>query len=198
MSEKNWINIISSFGSGLFGSLVGISYAIIATRDRKDQNKYQDAKENLSILLCILEDLNILNQAYVFRGIFCPQIEHRVPSLSYENGDGQKMSYAQRAHQFQMIGYRIINNCRKMICLVPESHLPKTLTVCKEIIKSLRHRKTLSSKTHLDYMISTMISCLSKQDSTTDKQMNQFAQQLQQWHDSLEQEIEEELPFLWG
>lgn len=195
--SKNWISIISSLVSGFLGSLVGIFAAKIASWDRINQNKYQDAKENLPILLSILEDLNILNQAYVFRGTFCPQIEHRCPTLSNEDGDGLKMSYAQRAHQFQMVGYRIINNCRKMIFLSPPSHLPQVPDICKEIIKSLRHRDTHSSKTRLDYMSIVMVSCLSEQDDTAYSEMKQFAQQLQEWHDLLEQAIEKELSSLW-
>ncbi len=197
MSEENWISIISSLISGFLGSLAGIFTAKIATWDRVNQNKYQDAKDNLPILLSILKDLNILNQAYVFQGTFCPQIEHRSPILSYEDGDGLKMSYSQRAHQFQMVGYRIINNCRSIIFLTPPLHLPQVLSVCKEIIKSLRHRDTPSSKTCLDYMSVVMVSCLSKQDDKTYSEMKQFAQQLQEWHDLLEQAIEKELSSLW-
>jgi len=195
--SKNWISIVSSLVSGFFGSLAGIFATEIATRERLNQNKYKDAKENLPILLSILEDLNILNQAYIFRGVFCPQIEHRAPTLSCEDGDGQEMSYAQRGHQFQMVGYRIIKNCRKIIFLTPPSHLPQVLAVCKEIIKSLKHRDAPSSKTRLDYMSVTMVSCLSKQDGTTYSEMKQFAQQFHEWHDLLEQAIEKELSSLW-
>jgi len=168
-----------------------------ANEERKNQNKYSDAKENLPVLLSILEDLNILNQAYVFCGKFCPQIEHRMPTLSNKDGDGPNMSYAQRAHQFRMFGYRIIRNCKTMIFLTPPSHLPQVIAVCKEIVKSLEHRKNRLTKIRLDYISNVMLSCLSKKESANDEMMR-LAQQFQKWHDDLNQAIEKELSSLWS
>ena len=186
--------------SGISGFLGAWFGAISVSWNRKNQNKYQDAKQSLPILLSILEDLSILHEAYIFRGVFCPQLEHRCPALSDEDGDGLKMSYAQRGHQFQMIGYRLIRNCRKMIFITPSSHLPQVLDTCKKIIKSLRYRKTPSSKNYLDYMSIVIVACLSEKYNTSHpkiEQMEQFAKKLQNWHDLLEREIEKELPSLW-
>ena len=39
------------------------------------QKKYQDTNDSLPVLLEILDDLNKLHQAFVFKGIFCPPLK---------------------------------------------------------------------------------------------------------------------------
>ena len=164
---------------------------------RKKQNKYQDAKANLPILIEILEDLNILEQAYVFRGVFCPPLEHRAPHLSDKDGDGvTNMSYAQRGRQFQLIGYRIIRNCRKVIFLTPINHLRSTLETCKDIKNFLCLKKTRDSKTHLDQQIMLLIGILPHNNIDREQEIKVFTEKLHQFYDALDAAIEKELPRL--
>lgn len=173
---------------------------------RKKQNKYQDAKANLPILIEILEDLKILEQACVFHGAFCPLLEHRMPEFSDKDGvDASKMSYAQRGHQFRLIGHRIIRNCSKMIFLTPEAYLPQTLEVCRNIKNFLCSKKTPNSKSNLDVQIGTLINVLSPQDpgivpgniiNSWRCEVKEFAEKINQFHGALEIAIEKELPLL--
>jgi hypothetical protein len=162
----------------------------------KIQNKYQDTKDNLPILLEILEDLNILQQAFVFNGAFCPPLEHRCPAISDKDGDGlNTMSFAQRGHQFRMVGYRIVRNCRRIMFLTPNGSLLKTLKTCREIKDFLYKKRTSDSKTHLDFMINSLTSYLGGKTSDS-AGLHKFSKEVQKFHDKLDNYIEEELPYL--
>lgn len=168
--------------------------------ERKKQNKYQDAKNNLPILLDILEDLEILEQAYIFCGTFCPVLEHRCPKFSNADGDGiNTMSYAQRGHQFQLIGYKIIRNCRRIIFLTPKKHLPVVVKTCTEIVNFLCQKKSPDSKQHLDTMITNLISHLDPENKGYHKDaIDEFSKKLRGLHDKLNDNIKDELPELSG
>ena len=142
------------------------------------------------------EDLHALQQAFVFRGVFCPPLEHRAPNLSEKDGTGLDMSYAQRTHQFYLVGLRIIKNCRKIIFLTPCTSLPKTLKICKELKNFLSSREE-GKKTHLDFMTTTLISYLGGQskDISTGDLCIQFHTKLQLFQDTLDSQIEKELPY---
>ena len=161
------------------------------------QKRYQDTKDNLPVLLEILEDLHVLQQAFVFRGVFCPPLEHRAPNLSEKDGTGLDMSYAQRTHQFYLVGLRIIKNCRKIIFLTPCTSLPETLKMCKELKNFLSSREE-GKKTHLDFMTTTLTSYLGGQskDMRTGDLCTQFHTKLQLFQDTLDSQIEKELPYL--
>ncbi|MDR3551116.1 MAG: hypothetical protein P4L31_06915 [Candidatus Babeliales bacterium] len=163
------------------------------------QNKYQDSKNNLPILLEILEDLEKLEYAYVFKGQFCPLIEHRCPSFSDKDGDGTNtMSYAQRSHQFRMVGHRIIKNCRKIVFLTPKEHLPNVLEICVELNSFLCSKKTPDSKTYFDLMINILMYELNPEciKNNSDPTINIFIEKLRQFHEKLDRAIQEELPSL--
>ena len=181
-------------------TLGGISSALVSaymiSTDRKKQNRYQNAKENLPILLKILEDLEILEQACVFNGKFCPLIEHRCPMLSDEDGNGLNMSYAQRGHQFRKFGHRIIRNCRKIIFLIPKEHMPQVLAICANINRFLCSKKSLNSKTYLDSTIDYLIICLGSKAINNNDSINDFAKKLREFHNELDEKIQEELPRL--
>jgi hypothetical protein len=191
--EKEIFFIVNILLSGTVATLIT---SFQENRRRKKQNKYQDAKANLPILLEILEDLNILEQAYVFNGRFSPQLEHREPTLSNVDGDGLKMSFAQRGHQFQMIGYRIIRNCRKMLFLTPKGHLPEVWKICGDIKKFLCSKEAPDSKTYLDRSVIALIGSLSREDIDRSAEIEEFAVGLRQLHDALDSAIERELPLL--
>ncbi len=111
---------------------------------QNSQNKYHDSKSILPILLEIIEDLEILEQAFIFRGIFCPLIEYKAPDLALGNNQ------AQRSHQFHMIGRRIIKNCRSIIYLTPSNHLPLITQNCQQLISFFLSKKSEESKTFLE------------------------------------------------
>ena len=164
---------------------------------RKKQNKYQDAKANLPILMEILEDLNILEQAYIFRGVFCRLLEHRCPQLSADDVDGvNNMSYSQRAHQFRLIGYRIIRNCSKIIFLTPAGHLPKVLEVCRNIKIFFYSKKRPDSNTHLELNITILLEILQQNRMQRDSEIKEFTEKLHQLYADLDAAIVEELPLL--
>lgn len=166
------------------------------------QKKYQDSKDSLPVLLEILDDLNKLHQAFIFKGIFCPPLEHRVPSLGMQDGlrDGE-MSYAQRGFQFHQIGLRIISNCRKIVYITPKQNLPETLKICKNLKEFLNSQEE-GKKTHLDFMITNLTSYLSRNESNTspDKEgrdlCDQFQKDLAKFFRELDAQVEKELPYL--
>lgn len=166
------------------------------------QKNYQDTKDSLPTLLEILEDLNTLNQAFVFKGIFCPPIEHRAPTLSMQDGSKEgEMSYAQRGYQFRLIGLRIISNCRKIVYITPKKNLPETLKICKELKEFLSSQEE-GKKAHLDFMITNLTSYLSRNESNTSPDRegknlcDQFQEMLAKFFRELDAQIEKELPYL--
>lgn len=185
--------ILTPLLSGFFAA--GIS-SFMANRNRKKQNQYQDTQNRLPILIEVLDDLEVLIQAFQQRGVYVPLIEHRCPVLSEHDGDG--LSYARRGHQFRLIGYRIIRNCRKMIYLTPKRHLPQVLEVCAAIMSFLQSKKP-DSKTHLDYIIDSLVLFLGMkkfENNTNVKEFKEFVDQLSKFHENLEKRIQEELPYL--
>lgn len=187
--------LLSSISSGIVSTIIS---SRMANKQRKLQNQYEDAKSNLPVLLEILEDLEKLEQAYIFRGQFCPLIEHRVPFFSDKDGDGIiTMSYAQRGHQFRVIGYRIIRNCRQVIFLTPKEHLPQVLESCKAINNFLCS-KSPESKIYLDIMVDNLISYMYAVDRkmNIDSDIKDFDKNIRTLHDNLDQVIQDELPYL--
>ncbi len=172
----------------------------VVLRKFRLEKKYQDAKANLPILLELLEDLYTLYQAFVFKGKFCPQLEHRTPSFSFaDKGSDEKskakMSVAQRAFQFYSIGRKIINNCRKVIFLSGRDHLPKTVALCKQI-KLYLLKQEPGKKRHLDFMIQTLVSSLDdEQNLVADKGLfRTYQEEFLQFHNELDAIVEAELP----
>ncbi len=166
------------------------------------QKNYQDTKDSLPILLEILDDLNTLNQAFVFKGTFCPPIEHRMPTLSMKDSSKEgEMSYAQRGYQFRLIGLRIISNCRKIVYITPQKNLPETLKTCKELKEFLSSQEE-GKKAHLDFMITNLTSYLSRNESNPSPDVegknlcDQFQEKLAKFFRELDAQIEKELPYL--
>lgn len=185
----------------LIGSWFGSRNALLQLNT---EHKYKDANNNLPILLDILEDLSILEQAFLHNGEFCPLIEHRCPELSAFDGDGiNTMSYAQRAHYFRMIGNKLIKNCRKIIYLTQNAHLPTVLNTCREIKDYLLFKKIPDQKSYLDYMIGVLNNSMSSKTKNNaeikiqnKKTINAFVEKLRAFHDKLDNAIEAELPYL--
>ena len=111
------------------------------------------------------------------------------------------MSYAQRGYQFQLFGLRIINNCRKILYTTPKNNLSGTLKTCKEIKEFLTFQEK-GKKAHLDFMITCLVSYLSRNESNTSQDIdgknscNQFQEKLAGFIDELDTQIENELPYL--
>lgn len=185
-------------GSTVIGSISGaiIAGIFLMIKTFKD-NKYKDAKDNLPVLLEILEDLNMLEQAFVFDGRLCPSIEHRCPDLSPHDGNGLQMSFAQRGHQFRIIGQRIIRNCRKIIFLTPNGCLPYTLEICKKIKFFLAEKESGDSNTRLDFMINILQASLAGYPKEA-VIFTQFYTALREYRLQLDNHIEKELPYLSG
>ena len=88
------------------------------------------------VLLEILRDLNVLYSALVYKGRFCPIIEHRCPNITKEdpsptldNTKIDSMSIAQRGFQFFSIGLRLVDNCKKIIFLAKTSFIFNTIEI---------------------------------------------------------------------
>lgn len=199
-----------NFTDYFFTTLGGVATLIITgffgilniKKQLKLQKNYQDTKDNLPILLEILNDLNILHQAFLFKGTFCPLLEHRCPTLTQQDSFKEgEMSYAQRTYQFHLIGLRVINNCRKIIYLTPKKNLPETLKICKKIKESLSFQEK-DKKTHLDLMITTLSSYLSRNETYTSPDIKgkeackKFQDELLEFYQQLDLQIEKELPYL--
>lgn len=191
MEEKFCLFIFNVICSGITASIIS---GLFENSRRKKQNKNQVAKECLPVFLQLLEDLEILEYAFIHNGCFCPLIEHRCPSLSNDDGDGLRMSYAQRGHQFLMVGRRIIKNCRQLYFLIPQEYMLKTLPTCLKIENFLCQKQSRNSKSHLDLMITRLISSLVRQDASANSEQREFAERLHQFHNDLETNIQEELP----
>jgi hypothetical protein len=71
------------------------------------QNSSRDTYEYLNILLKILKNLDILQNALIYGGRFCDRIESRCPSIVLNEKDGE-ISVADRVFQFHTFGYEII------------------------------------------------------------------------------------------
>jgi hypothetical protein len=154
------------------------------------QNQYQDAQNILPVLLAIVEDLEILEQAFIFNGRFCPLIEHRCPNLLLDDDNiVSNMSYAQRSNQFYMIGRRIVKNCRTIIYLTPVNHLPQITKTCKNLIAFLLDTKQGSNTSYLQIDTSRLM-------SNPSDDFNQMIFGLRKYHKELDDIIPTELPNL--
>lgn len=98
------------------------------------QEKKNDARTSIPVVIDILEDLADLQQAFIFRGRFIPGLEHRCPDIQFMDSETEnQLSVAKRTHQLRLISRRLLNNCRKVIFLVPKNVMPKTIEVCRTI-----------------------------------------------------------------
>lgn len=98
------------------------------------QEKKNDARATIPVVIEILEDLADLQQAFIFRGRFIPGIEHRCPDIQFKDGGtANQISVAERTHQLRVIARRVLSNCRKVIFLMPENVMPETVEACKAI-----------------------------------------------------------------
>lgn len=191
--EPIQIIVSSTVIATLLGAVLNNLFLIYKTFQ---ENKYKDSKDNLPILLEILENLNILEHAFIFKGTFCPYIEHRCPEISEKDGDGIKtMSYAQRAHQFRKVGQSIIKNCSKIIFLTPKGYLPRTKVTCKEIKDFLTYKKSSHEIIKIDYLTQMLLPILSGQILDC-ADFRPFHERLNVLRNQLEQSIESELPSL--
>lgn len=122
----------------LLPSIIPLIGVYVSHQGLKKQikNSPKVAEEYLKVLLELLENLDILKEGLRYRGKYCPIIEHRCPTLSPNDGEGD-FSYAQRAHFFRSIGRKAIRNCRQIICLTSEDDLRGIQRQVKEIKKYL-------------------------------------------------------------
>jgi hypothetical protein len=121
-----------------------------------------------------------------------------MPELSMVDDDGiNTMSFAQREYQFQKIGSRIIENCRKIVSINSKKTLPSLLELCKKTKEYLQKTET-GQKPHLQIMITHVISGLSHgtQDRAVISSYRDCADKLGIFQETLENQIEAELPTL--
>lgn len=98
------------------------------------QERKNDARATIPVVIEILEDLADLQQAFIFRGRFIPGIEHRCPDIQFRDGATEnQISVAERTHQLRLIARRVLSNCRRVIFLMPENVMPETVEACKAI-----------------------------------------------------------------
>ena len=183
----------------VLGALGGVFLAgWFGNKSSKQQLNCEKQKENVPILLQLLNDLKSLEEFFVFNGKFCPSLEHRMPELSMVDGDGiNTMSFAQREHQFRKIGSRIIENCRRIIFINSKKSLPSLLELCKEIIEYLQKTKA-GQKQNVQIMITHIVSRLAHEtlDQAIVSSCRDFANKLRTFQETLETQIEAELPTL--
>lgn len=156
------------------------------------KNNQQIAKDYLPILLELLENLDILQMALVYKGKFCPIIEHRCPSLSPNDGEAD-YSYAQRAQLFFVAGRKIIKCCREVIFLTPEGDLPKTKNKLTEIKTFLMHTKP-GQKSSLEKIHQELLLAIAEREVTDD--CFSYFEIISNFHADLDKLIELELPIL--
>lgn len=193
LKEKIYI-AISTF---LFG-IISI-YTKYRLNERAKKREYLKEKI-IPIINEIVEDLKILEQAFIYRGIYCSKLDkHRAPTLSCKDGDGHTtMSYAQRAHQFKTIGDKITKNCNIVLSSTREKNLPKTWKICKEIKNYLCTQKTPSSNTLLVTLINHLIGYLSqdlpaKNRKSYENDFDYFHKKLHALITELEESVKNEL-----
>ncbi len=169
-------------------------------REIKLERKKNAADALLPVLLELLEDLFTLEEAFIFRGNYCPSIEHRAANLTMYDDKGDNISFAERQFQFRKIGYRIINNCRIVIFLTKDKQLEGSRGVCKEILNYL-NRRISGKKRPLDYFIGRLSDYWdSHLDNNSKIELNSeikhIKNNLGEFHSELERLIEKELPSL--
>jgi hypothetical protein len=165
---------------------------------RKKQNRYNDAKEILPILLELLEDLGILEEVFVFKGAFCPSFEHRLPTLSNVDGDGSSsMSFAQRVYKFNTIASRIVRNCRKVMYLVPIQTLPGVINICVNIIEFFCTKDSQDSHTEWELARIDLLNYMTDpKNELIDNRLNVFLRGIQRFYQELDEAITNDLPKL--
>ncbi|MBS0649545.1 MAG: hypothetical protein JSR93_00135 [Verrucomicrobia bacterium] len=98
------------------------------------QERKNDARATIPVVIVILEDLANLQQAFVFRGKFIPGLEHRCPDIQLNDSEVEnEMSVAERTQQLRLIARKMLNNCRRVIFLMPKNVMPETVKVCRSI-----------------------------------------------------------------
>lgn len=61
------------------------------------QERKNDARTNIPVVIEILDDLADLQQAFIFRGRFIPGLEHRCPNIQFKDGGAEgQISVAER------------------------------------------------------------------------------------------------------
>jgi hypothetical protein len=107
------------------------------------QERKNDARTNIPVVIEILDDLADLQQAFIFRGRFIPGLEHRCPDIQFKDGatEGQ-ISVAERTHQLRLIARRMLTNCRKVIFLMPKNVMPETVEMCRSIRNAWTSKKS--------------------------------------------------------
>lgn len=175
-------------------SLAGVLLtAVIGYNKLIKQLKANNAKDNLQNLIDILKNLKSLQEAFLYAGsfFFIPSLMHRCPNLSDTDGDGkEKMSYAQLSYLLHQIGMNINENCKKIIYLTPNL---ETSTLCKELNNYL-WKKDPGKKSHIDFMISGLITYLTGKESKQRDKFEEFQQTLQIFIEKFDAQIEQEFP----
>lgn len=154
------------------------------------------SEQLLPVFLEILDDLWILHEVFVFKGRYCPPIEHRSPNLDLHDDEKNEItSYAKREYAFREIGQRLIQNCRKISFLSNEEKLRKTITTCKEI-KNYLTRKEKGKKRHFDRCLISLTSYLTEKHHDEKGLLNEAEETLLSFRDQLEKSLEKEFPTL--
>lgn len=185
MTTSDWLTSIGFFVT-IGTTLIGIISSHFLLK-KQIKNSPQIAKEYLSVLLQLLENLQILETAMIYRGKFCYIIEHRCPTLSLHDGESD-YSYAERAHLFLIKVRELIKNCREIIFLTPTKDLPQTIEIIRDIKKYLIQEER---KTH-----TTLLNGISEQDHWDRNQCDNYARQFNSFYQHLDDLIEKELPNL--
>jgi hypothetical protein len=114
------------------------------------QERKNDARATISVVIEILQDLADLQQAFYFRGRFIPGLEHRCPDIQFKDGVTEnQISFAERTYQLRLIARRVLSNCRKVIFLMPENVMPETVEACRSI------RDAWTGKAHISVKLSS-------------------------------------------
>lgn len=179
------------------------------------QERKNDARDTIPVVIEILEDLADLQQAFIFRGRFIPGVEHRCPNIQFKDGATEnQISIAERTHQLRLITRRVLNNCRKVIFLMPENVMPETVEACKAI-KNAWTGKAPGKKYAYEIKINAIGSILqnecdhlgvtedvqqqfrqSRQNiiDNDEKSCDRTAAELEELHTNLETRVEKEFP----
>lgn len=183
------------------------------------QERKNDARANIPVVIEILDDLADLQQAFVFRGRFIPGLERRCPDIQFKDSKAEnQMSVAERAYQLRVIARRMLNNCRKVIFLMPKNVMPETVKACKAI-RDTWTSKEPGKKHAYEIKINAIASILqddcdrSEFPMAAQQQLSQsrqkiwdddeklceaIARELEKFHTDLEACAEEEFPtFAW-
>lgn len=170
------------------------------------QERKNDARATIPVVIEILEDLEDLQQAFIFRGRFIPGIEHRCPDIQFDDGTNEnQISIAERTHQLRLIARRVLCNCRKVIFLLPENVMPETVKACKAI-RDVWIEKAPGMKYAYELKISAIGSILQNEcdrlglptDLQDKKLCDTASAEIEQLHRDLETCVEMEFPTYAG